>query len=163
HAACRADESRLADGRVDHALPAVAFQQPRRHFEGASMDADVLANADHGRVALHLFKERLADALEQGGERHGYFLPRTGGAGFAVRLEAARAAGFAPSRRAPSPELRGGGAACAGFSGRAPSRASGWNSPRPATRHSAFTEERGGVTSATGRFHCGSMVSGPSQ
>src|SRR5438445_6007004 len=43
------------------------------HFERAAIDADVLADAEDRRVALHLFPDPLADGFEIGDLWHGLF------------------------------------------------------------------------------------------
>ena len=70
HAHGRADDGRFADGRIDHALPAEPFQQAGGGLERAAVDADVLAEEHHGRIALHLFGQRLANGFEIGDLGH---------------------------------------------------------------------------------------------
>src|SRR5262249_3793050 len=87
HAYGRAHNSRLADGRIDYALPAKTLEQAGRHLECATIDADVFAQQYHRGVALHLFKERLPDRFEVGHRGHGYlFTLRVGFAIFALRF-----------------------------------------------------------------------------
>ncbi len=69
HARGRADDGRLADRRIDHALPAEAFEQPCRDLERAAVDADILAQQDDRRVAVHLFEQGLANRFEIGDQR----------------------------------------------------------------------------------------------
>src|SRR5256885_16258545 len=65
HAASCADDGALADGRVDDALPAETLQQAFAGFEGAAIDANVLAEKDDGWVALHFFEQGLLDGFEE--------------------------------------------------------------------------------------------------
>src|SRR5262249_1268509 len=69
HAASRADDGALADRRVDDALPAEAFEQPFAGLERAAINANVLAEQDHRRIALHLFEHGLFDGFEKGDRR----------------------------------------------------------------------------------------------
>ena len=59
----RAHDGRLADGRVDHALPAEALEQARGDLERAAVDADIFAEQHDGRVAVHLFEQGLREWL----------------------------------------------------------------------------------------------------
>ena len=60
----RAHHGGLADGRVDHPVFAELLQHARGDFEGAAIDANVLAHDENGRVALHLFPKALADGFQ---------------------------------------------------------------------------------------------------
>ena len=60
----------LADRRVDDPLGAEPVEQPVGHLEGAAVRADVLAEAEDARVALHLLEQALADGLEVGDLSH---------------------------------------------------------------------------------------------
>ena len=62
----RAHDGRLGDGRVDDALGAKAVDEAVGDFERAAVDADVFANAEDGRIALHLLPDSLADGFEIG-------------------------------------------------------------------------------------------------
>ena len=66
HAAGRADDGGFADGRFDHALAAEFREQAFGDFEGAAVYADIFAEGDDGRVALHFFEHRLADGIQHG-------------------------------------------------------------------------------------------------
>src|ERR1700681_4694721 len=65
HTASRAYDGALADGRVDHALPAKALQQTLAGFERAAIDAHIFAEQHDRGVALHLFKHGLLDGFEK--------------------------------------------------------------------------------------------------
>src|SRR5438445_13724856 len=52
HPASRADNGALADGRVDHALPTKALQQPFAGLECPAVHAHVFADQHDGRVPL---------------------------------------------------------------------------------------------------------------
>ena len=60
----------LRDRRVDHARLAELRQQPFGDLERAAVRADVLAEAEDVRVALHLLEQRLANRLEIGDLGH---------------------------------------------------------------------------------------------
>ena len=60
----------LGDGSVDHALGAEAVDESVGDLEGATVDADVLAEAEDARVAFHFLPDSLADGFEIGGEGH---------------------------------------------------------------------------------------------
>ncbi len=61
----------LADGRIDDAFVAEAREQAFGGLERAAVHADVLADGDDGRVAVHFFEQRLADGFEHGDFGHG--------------------------------------------------------------------------------------------
>src|SRR6056297_4037894 len=65
----RSREAALGDGRIDHALSTEVLQEPACDLERTAVDADVLAEYEHGVVAGHLLEERFADGLEEG---HGF-------------------------------------------------------------------------------------------
>src|SRR5579863_1711492 len=62
----RAYDGGLGDGRVDDALGAEAVDESVGDFEGAAVDADVLAEAEDGGIAVHFFPDSLADGFEVG-------------------------------------------------------------------------------------------------
>ena len=62
----RAHDGGFRDGRVDDALGAEAVDEAVGDFEGAAVDADVLADAEDGGVALHFLPDSLADGFEIG-------------------------------------------------------------------------------------------------
>ena len=62
----RAHDGGFGDGRVDDALGAEAVDESVGDFERAAVDADVFAEAEDGRVALHFFPDSLADGFEIG-------------------------------------------------------------------------------------------------
>src|ERR1700685_1256500 len=71
HASERGSEGRahnggLGDGRVDDALGTEAVDESVGDFEGAAVNADVFAEAEDGRVAVHFFPDSLADGFEVG-------------------------------------------------------------------------------------------------
>src|SRR5208283_4169492 len=66
HATGRADDGAFADGGVNDALPAEFFEQALTSFEGAAVDADVLADEHHAGVGGHLFEHGLTDGFEKG-------------------------------------------------------------------------------------------------
>src|SRR5260370_23395069 len=68
----RAHDGRLGDGRVDDALGAEAVDETVGDFEGAAVNADVFAEAEDGRIAVHFFPDSLADGFEVG-ELHNLF------------------------------------------------------------------------------------------
>src|SRR5262249_20702994 len=55
---------------VDDALRAEAVDEALGDLEGATVDADVFAKAEHGRVTLHFFPDPLADGFEISELRH---------------------------------------------------------------------------------------------
>src|SRR5207302_6077232 len=65
HAACRADDGALADGRVNHTLPAKPFEQALAGLERAAVDADVFAHQQDRGIALHLLKHGLPNGLKK--------------------------------------------------------------------------------------------------
>src|SRR5205814_9446785 len=68
----RAHDRRFGDRRIDHPLWAKMMDESVGDFERAAIAADVLADAEHRRVALHLFPDSLADGFEIGDLGHGY-------------------------------------------------------------------------------------------
>ena len=60
----RAHDGRLGDGRVDHPILAELLQHPGRHLERAAIDADVFAQTERRRIALHLFPDSLANGVK---------------------------------------------------------------------------------------------------
>ena len=58
-------------GRVDHALRAEAVDEAFGDFERAAVDADVFADAEDRRIALHLFPDALANGFQIGDCCHG--------------------------------------------------------------------------------------------
>src|ERR1700730_15324490 len=65
HAASRADDGALADGRVDDPLPAKSLQQAFTGFECAAIHAHIFAEKHDRGVALHLFKHGLLDGFQK--------------------------------------------------------------------------------------------------
>ena len=57
-------DGHLGDGRIHDALRAEAVDEAFGDLERAAVNADVLADAEDGRVALHLFPDALADRFE---------------------------------------------------------------------------------------------------
>jgi len=51
-------------GSVDYALGTGAVNEPVRDLECSAVGADVFSNAEHARIALHLFPDSLADGFE---------------------------------------------------------------------------------------------------
>ena len=70
HAASRADDGALADGRIDDAFPAEFLQQAFTGLESASVDADIFADENDARVSGHFFKHGLPDGFEKGDGSH---------------------------------------------------------------------------------------------
>src|SRR5215470_6556989 len=71
HAAQRSAEScphngHLGDRRVDHALRAEAVNETVGNLERAAINADVLAQTEHARVALHLLPYPLTNGFKIG-------------------------------------------------------------------------------------------------
>src|ERR1035438_9082303 len=66
----RADDRRLRDGSVDHALGSEAIDEAVGDLESAAVDADIFAEAEDGRIALHFFPDSLANGFEVGDGRH---------------------------------------------------------------------------------------------
>src|SRR2546429_1144805 len=162
HPASRADNGALADGRVDHALPTKALQQPFAGLECPAVHAHVFADQHDGRVPLHLFKHGLLDSFEKRdrgsvrrasiGSRHGYlraFLEAPVGAVFTVFWGVTFAGGFPAGLPAPAGSVS---AACVSpkcigaFAPREP-----LPDPNPGTVQTASTLDLGAVTSAIGR------------
>ena len=67
----RAHDRRLGNGRIDDALDAEAVNEAVGDVERAAVDPDVFSDAEHARIALHLFPDSLADGFEVGHGRHG--------------------------------------------------------------------------------------------
>ncbi len=65
-----ADDRRLGQRRVDHALAAEAIEQPVGGAEHAAVVRHVLAEDDDALVARHLLVERGVDRLHHGHDRH---------------------------------------------------------------------------------------------
>src|SRR3569623_977611 len=65
------------DGGVDHAIVIVFVGRARRGGGGAADHADVLAHADHERIARHLFVVRAADRFPINHDCHFCTPPRT--------------------------------------------------------------------------------------
>ena len=63
-------DAQLGQRRVDDPVGAELLLEAVGGAEDAAVHADVLAEHDHARVALHLFVERLVDGLDQRLERH---------------------------------------------------------------------------------------------
>src|ERR1700722_15219570 len=76
HPASRANDGALADRRIDHPLPAKFFEQALAGLERTTVDANVLADQHHGRIALHLLKHGLLDGLEKGYRPSAIAIPR---------------------------------------------------------------------------------------
>ena len=66
----RAYDGGLRDGRVDNALRTEAIDEAVGDFESSAVDADVLAEAEDGGIALHFLPDALADGFEIGELRH---------------------------------------------------------------------------------------------
>src|SRR5437899_8004409 len=71
HPCERRSESRAHNGgfgnrRVDDALEAKAVDESVGDFEGAAVDANVFAETEDGRIAVHFFPDSLADGFEVG-------------------------------------------------------------------------------------------------
>src|SRR5689334_11505436 len=60
----RTDDCGFCDWRVDDTLGTESIDEAICNFEGAAVDADVLADTENGRIALHLFPDSLADRFE---------------------------------------------------------------------------------------------------
>jgi hypothetical protein len=60
----RADDHRLGQRHVDHAIGAEALLQPLGRAEDAAVDADVLPEHDHALVGRQRIAERRADGLD---------------------------------------------------------------------------------------------------
>ena len=58
-------ESCLGNRRIDNALVAEFFHQPRKHFERRARFGDVFAHDADVRVAAHLFSQRFPDGLRE--------------------------------------------------------------------------------------------------
>src|SRR6202790_3176000 len=63
-------DGRLRNRRIDHALGAEAVDEAIGDFEGTAVDADILAQAKDGWVALHFLPDSLANRFEIGHNRH---------------------------------------------------------------------------------------------
>src|ERR1700683_342824 len=64
HAARSAYDGGFADRSFDHAFVAETREQAFGGFERAAVDADVFADDDDGRVAVHFLEHGLADGFE---------------------------------------------------------------------------------------------------
>src|SRR6185503_13597942 len=71
-AGAAAHDRSLGEGRVDHAPGAELLLEALRHLEGASVDADVLADDEDALVALHLGAEAVRNCLQIG--LYGHYL-----------------------------------------------------------------------------------------
>src|ERR1700730_10562608 len=69
HAASRAYDGALTDGRVDDPLPAKTLEQPLTGFERPAIYAYIFAEQNDRRVSLHLFKHGLLDSFQKGDRR----------------------------------------------------------------------------------------------
>jgi hypothetical protein len=58
--------ARLRNRRVDHALGAEFFHQPRQHFKRRARFGNIFADDKHRRIAPHFFGEGLIDRLAKG-------------------------------------------------------------------------------------------------
>ncbi len=58
---------RFGDRRIDHPLFAKFFQKAGRYLERAAVDANIFADQEHVRIALHLFPKAFANGFEIGG------------------------------------------------------------------------------------------------
>ena len=67
---CRAHNGGFRNGRVDYTLGAEPIYKAVRNFECAAVDADVLAQAEHCRVPLHLLPDSLANGFQISELRH---------------------------------------------------------------------------------------------
>src|ERR1700690_579273 len=67
----RAHNGGFGDGSVNHALGAEAVDEAVGDLKGSAVDADVLADAENGRIALHLFPNSLTDGFQISKLRHG--------------------------------------------------------------------------------------------
>ena len=56
HADRGAYDRGFADGRIDHAFPAETLQQARRGLEGAAVNADIFAQQQDSRIAVHFLE-----------------------------------------------------------------------------------------------------------
>src|SRR4029077_10770848 len=102
HAASGADDGALADGRIDHALPAETLEQAFAGLESAAVDADVFADDHDGRVALHLFKHGLLDGFEKRDPALAAIPARRIAIGFAAGHRLSPLALHAPAKRSGS-------------------------------------------------------------
>src|ERR1035437_8486865 len=66
----RADDRDFGERRVDHAIRTEPGLQALGDLECATERADVLTEAEHRGVALHLLEQRLADGLQVGDGSH---------------------------------------------------------------------------------------------
>ena len=66
-----ADDGGFRDGSINDALGSEAVDEAVGDFECAAVNADVLAQAEDGRVALHFLPDALADGFEIGELWHG--------------------------------------------------------------------------------------------
>src|SRR5713226_2756754 len=65
-----ADDGRLRNRRIDHALGAEPVDEAIGDFESTAVDADVLAQTKDGGVALHFLPDSLAAGFEIGDDGH---------------------------------------------------------------------------------------------
>ena len=65
-----ADDRRLGQRRVHHAVGAELVDEAVGHLEGAAEDADVLAHHEDALVGAHLLAHRVGDRLQVGHRRH---------------------------------------------------------------------------------------------
>src|SRR6202030_1679755 len=70
HAAGRANDTGLADGRVDHAFGTEPREQSFGHLKRTAVNADIFAERDDGGIAVHLLEYGLADSFEHGDRGH---------------------------------------------------------------------------------------------
>ena len=61
-----AGDARLGNRRVDDALGAEFFHQPRENFERRAGFGDIFADDKNRRIAAHFFGERFVDRLGEG-------------------------------------------------------------------------------------------------
>src|SRR5262249_6790064 len=102
-----ADDGRLRQRAVDHALRAELALQVVGHAEDAAVDADVFADDEHVAVALHLLEEGLVERLDHVQLGHGVSAGSAAGPASAWRPAGAwRARRKAPAPRARAPPAR---------------------------------------------------------
>jgi len=66
----RADDGGFGNRRVNDALGAEFLEHPGGHLERAAIVADVFAEQEDGRVALHLLPDSLANGVQKSHYRH---------------------------------------------------------------------------------------------
>ena len=70
---CGANDGGLSDGSINYAFRTEAVDETISDFKRPTVDANVLSQAENGRVSFHFFPDALADGFEIGELWHSNF------------------------------------------------------------------------------------------